>query len=833
MTGADREDLSPSSLIYRFKRNRLLGYHPGRMFPIALASVLLSVAPEVTQHDVIPLLYLRCTICHGVRQREAGLSLHDRASMLQGGKSGPALEPGKPDESLILKRTRSGECPPRERLIEASVKPMEPAEIERLARWIALGAPEAPDEVARDLLPHDPPLHRVDLDFWAFRPPLKAEPSDVGHAERVRSPIDAFLFARRKEKGVSFAPEAAREAFIRRASFDLTGLPPEPTEVEDFLADPSPDSHERLVDRLLASPRYGERWGRHWLDLAGYADSEGKREQDLPRRDAWRYRDYVIRSLNADKPYDRFLLEQLAGDELADWERAPVITREIADNLTATGFLRMAPDPTWANITGFVPDRLEVIADEIEILGAAVLGLTFKCARCHDHKFDPISQRDYFRLLAIWKGAFDEHDWLKPAITNFQAPVSADKNGERLLPHVAADERRAWEDENCRIDGEVRAAREKKDEAAAKAIEARRRPEPRIRALWDRGQPGPTHLYRRGDYLNPGPLIEPGLPAFLASGRTLDVRPPWPGARGTGRRLAFARWLVEKDHPLTARVIVNRIWKHHFGAGLVSTLDNLGKAGARPTHPELLDWLAVEFVERGWSLKALHRLLMTSAAYRQSSRVAPESARLDPANALLSRMPLRRLDAEEVHDALLFAAGSLDEASFGPPVAVEKREDGLVAPAGGPVTPAGGARPWRRAIYVAIERKQVFTFLENFDLPLMNPACSARRASTVAPQALQLFNDGWIDVLAARFAARVSAEAGTESEKRVERAFQIALGRTPSAGERDASLAAVERLREEWGKGPDAPRAADRAANRALETFCHALFNSAGFIHVD
>ncbi len=797
------------------------------MLSLALAGVFIGTSSvsagfEVTQHDVLPLLSLRCTICHGVRQREAGLALHDRASILRGGSSGPAISPGKPEESLILTRVRSGECPPRVRLIDASVKPMEPAEIEMLARWIALGAPEAPDDAARALPPGDPPLRPADLDFWAFRPPQKAARPDIRHAERVRTPIDAFLLAKLEEKGLAFAPEAPREAFIRRASFDLTGFPPEPAEVEYFLADPSPEAHGLLIDRLLASPRYGERWGRHWLDLAGYADSEGKREQDLPRRDAWRYRDYVIRALNSDKPYDRFLLEQLAGDELADWEKAPVITQEIADNLTATGFLRMAPDPTWANITGFVPDRLDVIADEMEILGAAVLGLTFKCARCHDHKFDPISQRDYFRLIAVWKGAFDEHDWLKPAVTGSAAPVSADKNGERLLPHVATEERRAWEEENRRLDDEIRAATERKDEAAKKSIEARRRPEPRIRALWDRGQPGPTYLYRRGDYLNPGPLIDPGLPAFLARGRTLDVRPPWPGARGSGRRLAFARWLIEKDHPLTARVIVNRIWKHHFGASLVSTLDNFGKAGGRATHPELLDWLAVDFMEKGWRLKPLHRLILTSTAYRQTSTVSPERARLDPANAFLSRMPLRRLDAEEIHDAMLFAAAHLDETRFGPPVPVEKREDGLVAP-------SRAAESRRRGIYIALERKHVFTFLENFDLPLMNPACVERRASTVAPQALQLFNDGWVDGLAARFAARVGMEAGTEPEKRIERAFRIALGRAPGVEERVESLAALDRLREEWGNGRDP----SEAAMRALETFCHALFNSAGFIHVD
>ncbi|HVR75253.1 MAG TPA: DUF1549 domain-containing protein, partial [Planctomycetota bacterium] len=373
----------------------------------------ICLADPVTEEDVIPILLRRCTVCHGLRRQENDLDLRSRASILLGGKSGPAMVEGKPGESLIIRKVRGGEMPPPRRLVEASVQPIEPAEIEVLERWIELGAPLAAP--ARDANPAaGSSIRESERSFWSFRPPRPAGPPAVRASDRVRNPIDAFILARLEAAGLSLHEEASRLTLLRRASIDLTGLPPEPDEVEAFLADPDPLAHEKLVDRLLASERYGERWGRHWLDLAGYADSEGKREQDLPRGSAWRYRDYVIRSLNSDKPYDRFLLEQIAGDELADYESAPVITQEIHDNIVATGFLRMAPDGTWANITGFIQDRIEVIADEMDILGSAVMGLTIKCARCHDHKLDPIPQRDYYRLLDVFKGAYDEHDWLKP-----------------------------------------------------------------------------------------------------------------------------------------------------------------------------------------------------------------------------------------------------------------------------------------------------------------------------------------------------------------------------------------------------------------------------------
>jgi Protein of unknown function (DUF1553)/Protein of unknown function (DUF1549)/Planctomycete cytochrome C len=856
----------------------------------------------VTQHDVIPIMLRRCIACHGPHRQENGLDLRTKAAMLRGGKSGPAIVPGKPADSLLIKKIAAGQMPPPTRLVEACVKPVEKTEIDILTRWIAAGAPEVTIEPDVATTKPDSLVSDKDREFWAFRAPQPVKIPTVRNSARIRNPIDNFVLQKLEAKGLTFSPEANRATLMRRAYFDLTGLPPEPAEVKAFLADKSPDAYEKMIDRLLDSPRYGERWGRFWLDLAGYADSEGKREQDLPRPYAWRYRDYVIKSFNADKPYDRFLLEQLAGDELADYASAKEITPALYDNLVATGFLRMAPDATWANITGFIPDRVEVIADEIDVLGSAVMGLTMKCARCHSHKFDPIPQRDYYRLIAVFKGALDEYDWLKPDVRPGLGPESIDVLPGRLLPYVTTAERRAWEAQNANFQKEIDAlktainqkadalaakyveerlaklpaelrddlkamlatAPEKRDavqrylaekfekqlridrnalkaldpafkkesdeaDARVRAIQAQRPPEPKIQALWDRGEPSPTYVYRRGDSLNPGQLVGPGVPSVLTDGKTpFEVKPAWPGAKTTGRRLSFARWLTQPDHPLTARVAVNRLWKQHFGTGIVASLGNFGKAGTPPTHPELLDWLAREFVRQGWSMKAMHRHIMTSATYRQASAITPELAKLDPANALYSRMPLVRLDAESLYDSLLLVAGRLDETRGGPADAVQVRRDGLV-------TPTGTAAGWRRLVYVQQTRKQLPTHLETFDFPQMNPNCIERRDSTVAPQALHLLNNTMVEQLAADFAKRVRREAGNDPGRQIDAIYLTALSRQPTASEKKLSREALESFADEWEKQLAAAGKPDRDAAelKALATYCHAIMNSAGFLYVD
>ncbi|MEO8426085.1 MAG: PSD1 and planctomycete cytochrome C domain-containing protein [Verrucomicrobiota bacterium] len=871
--------------------------------PKGAGSKLPAKTPS-TQHEIIPIFLQHCAPCHGAQQREGGLDLRTKASMLRGGKSGPALILGKPDESLLVRRIQSQECPPSKRLVEASVKPVAASALAKVIEWIASGAPEASEEPDLAGTPQDPLVHDKDRDFWSFRPPQAVLPPLVRQPALVRNPIDAFVLSKLEAKGLSFALEASESDLLRRVHFDLTGLPPSPEETEAFLADTDPQAYEKMVDRLLASPRYGERWGRYWLDVAGYADAEGRREQHLPRLFAYRYRDYVIRAFNTDKPYDRFLTEQIAGDELADYEHAPSITQEIYDNLVATGFLRMGPDPTWANSTGFVPDRLDVVADAIDILGSGVMGLTFKCARCHDHKFDPIPQRDYYRLVDLFKGAFDEYDWLKPDLRSFGGAANIGKIGERSLPFVLPEERQAWEKHNQELQVEIDARntelREeetrlkerfrdaqlaalserlrddvlkmlttpaanrtaaqvqfaeqyekklapdrnelKKFDAAFKkhceeidSLQGKKRPEPRIAALWDRGEPSPTYIYRRGDFQRTGSLVKGGVPAVLCDGRaSFELRPPWPEARKTGRRLALARWLTRPDNPVTTRVMVNRIWKNHFGQGIVKSLGNFGKMGARPTNPELLDWLSNEFVRQGWRMKPLHRLILTSRAFRQSSIVSSEQIAADPENVLLSRMPLRRLEAEALWDSCLLVAGCLDETPFGPPVPVQVRGDGLV-------TAGQSGNAWRRSIYGQQLRKEVPTLLELFDLPQMNPNCIERGDSIVAPQALHLMNDSVLRALATRFAQRVRREAGLVRERQVQRAYVIAFARSPSESETQLG---VEVLRKISAAGADHRTgetiASAKTGNEtpsedgtALSTFCHALMNSAEFLYID
>jgi hypothetical protein len=715
--------------------------------------------------------------------------------------------------------------PPRKTLAFYSVKPVTDDELELLTAWIAAGAPEVeiPPDVATT--EPDPLVADDDRRFWSFQPPSAQAVPRVEGAHAVRNPIDAFIATKLSERGLALGPEAERQTLVRRVFFDLTGLPPEPEVVDQFVADQRPDAFERLVDRVLASPHYGERWGQYWLDVAGYSDSEGVQNADDIRPHAWRYRDYVIRAFNADKPYDRFLVEQIAGDELADFENAPEISPAMYDCLVATAFMRLAPDATYSPITAFVPDRLEVIDDEIEVFSSAVLGLTIKCARCHSHKFDPIPQRDYYRLAAVFKGALDEHDWLA---TRLGGPDQPNDALTCLVPYVTTAERAAWQ-----------------------AAGADEKVKPMVRAVWDHGEPSPTYILKRGNYLTRGALVGPGVPSVLTDGRTpFAVSPPWPGSKKTGRRLALARWVTRADHPLTARVLVNRVWKHHFGEGIVRTLDNFGKSGARPTHPELLDWLAVYFTDHGWSIKALHRLMMTSATYRQSSQVTPQQLEVDPDNALLSRMPLRRMEGEALHDALLHASGRLNATPFGPPDALEARDDGLVN------AKAGADGRWRRSIYVLKRRTQPLTILQGFDVAGMEPNCVERRESIVAPQALHLANNERVRQLAAALADRVWQMAGDDPAAQVITAYRLATGREPTDDELGTASGALAELTSTWtgrlaaaptGEGEasassavaaderphDVAETASAAQRKALENLCHALFNSAAFLYID
>ncbi|QDT45312.1 Planctomycete cytochrome C [Gimesia alba] len=789
-----------------------------------------TTTAALSQHDVLPILYRRCAMCHGPEYQEGGLDVRSKANMLAGGKAGAAVIKGKPDESLLIKYIVEKTCPPKAEISRAGIEPMTAEELTTLKSWIAEGLNEV-NESAEINLAQDPLVSKEDRQFWSFQPPQQATPPTVQHAELVKNPIDAFLLRKLEAQNLSYSPEADKRTLIRRATFALTGLPPTPEEVSAFLADKSDHAYETLIDRLLESPRYAEKWGRFWLDLAGYADSEGKRSADLIRKYAYRYRDYVIRSFDEDKPYDEFLTEQLAGDELVDYAAPNSATPEVIEKLVATGFLRMAPDGTSANPVNRVSDRMEVISDEIDVLFRSVFGLTMNCARCHSHKYDPIPQRDYYRVMAIFKGAYDEYDWMTPQPFSNQWKRAR----SRLLTIIPEEEQRAIDEFNAPIEKEIadveaklkakkiEKTEKKKLDKQLKALKGKLKTPEMIRALWDRGRPSPTYIYRRGDENQPTRLVEPGPPSAIADGISpYHVEPIKQTTEKTGRRLAFARWLTQPDHPLTSRVIVNRVWKKHFGTGIVKSLDNFGALGTPPSHPELLDWLSVDFVKQGWHFKKLHRLIMTSQAYRQSSAITPEHQKSDPENRLLSRMPLRRLEAEELRDSLIFTAGQLDETRFGTPAAVEVRPDGLV-------TSKRSEQGWRRSVYVRHRRKEMPTFLEVFDLPQMNPNCTVRQNSTVVSQPLLLVNNKLVHDLADLFAKQVREQAGNNPEKQIETAYQLAFQRSPSPGETELALSSLKLLEQPAEKGEQK----DKAAPDGLTEYCHVLLNSAEFLYID
>jgi len=826
-----------------------------------------QLAAQVHQHDVLPIMLLRCTACHGSTLKQGELDLRTPLAMRQGGKSGPAFQAGDPDGSLMIQRIDTEACPPQDLLLKYFVKRPTENERETLRQWIADGAPELPIEPDVATSTPDPLVSDADRQHWAFREP---------HRDQEAGGVDVFIHRRLQEAGLGFAPEADRDTLIRRAYLDLTGLPPSPRDWAKWRDLEDSQWYPLMIEELLASPQYGERWGRYWLDLAGYSDSEGGTSADPLREVAWKYRDYVIRAFNQDKPYDEFLIQQIAGDELIDVENAPEVTDSMVENLVATGFLRMGIDQTGSRTMNFVPERLGVIADAMTVLGSGVMGLTLDCARCHSHKYDPIPHRDYYRMKAIFQGALDEHNWMsfktrklelgtpsqEALVSEVNPPLEAeakqvaaalkkaevDLRNEILLQHcpdLTEAERgqtlvalRKADNQLTRTEkilverflkadllpdssqpDSVLAARSKVAALQEKEVRLRERMSPplTIRALWDRGDPSPTYVLRRGEHNRPGLLVGPGVPSVLTDGQTpFVVESPFPSK--TGRRLSFAKWLVREDHPLTARVMVNRIWFHHFGNGLVPTVDNFGIQGEPPTHPELLDWLAIEFVKRGWSMKEMHRLIMNSRTYRQSSRITPVHQEKDPDNELWSRMPLRRMDAEALRDSLLFVSGKLDLRAGGVPDPVVVDRDGLVS-----VRPTADGK-WRRSVYSQYRRTEIPTMMDTFDYPEMGPNCITRSVSTVSPQALLLRNNKQVRHLAGALAERVQKLVPDGSQDAIiDTVYRLSLSRLPSPEEKVAGLMALQQLSQDWEGDPNGP----------LESYCHTILNSAAFLYID
>lgn len=754
--------------------------------------------PKFELH-IRPILRVYCLDCHGGEEKlQGGLDLRLVHLMRKGGKNGPALA-GKPAESLLLERMKSGEMPPGE-------KKVPPAQIELIEKWIANGAPtirKEPDKL-------DPGLQitEEDRNWWPYQPLVRRPLPTTVEADRVRTPIDALVVESQRFRAVGFAPDADKHTLIRRVALDLTGLSPTRQEVELFLQDASTNAYEKMVDRFLASPAYGERWARHWLDVFGYADSDGDGTNDTARPYSYKFRDYVIRSVEADKPLDRMFLEMLAGDEMVPRPLKDPTPAQ-AELLAATLFLRSGPDTTATGGESALASD-QVMADSLKIVSSSLLGLTVGCAQCHDHKYDPIPHVDYFRLRAIFATAWNPTAWKSPGsrqvslMTEAQrqerARVEArekelvtarDKKANEWIAKVFDDEiakfpekerqplRDAFKapadkrtpdqkklvennpklnisagvlyqfnqkavDELKKIDDELAAVRAKKpvEDFVACLVE-----EPGAKVA--------TRLNHRGDPRQPkGATLEPAdLTIAYPEGQRKLLVPEKTAAGTSGYRTAWAKALFSGTHPLVGRVLANRIWLNHFGKGLVETPGDFGKLGNMVAIPALLDHLALELADKGWSQKALHRQIMTSTVYRQASRATPEGLKKDPGNFYYTRFPIHRLEAEAIRDRVLATSGGLDSTRFGPAVVTEEDTTGLV-----------NAKSGRRSIYLQVRRSRPETMLASFDSPVLAPNCDKRVSSNAPTQALVLMNGDFIRAQATQLAKRLRAEANANTQ---------------------------------------------------------------------
>ena len=680
---------------------------------------------DAFETQVAPLIAARCLECHNPRDRQGGLDLTNGPASFKGGESGAVLAPGKPADSLLMQRLIAGEMPPPQK---GESRKLPAVEIATFESWIRQGA----DWPQGRILDRDERTSsvRAGRDWWSLQPPRRPPSPNVVHTERVANQIDRFVLARMEKEGLTPAPSTDRLTLIRRASFDLHGLPPTPEEVDAFLSDESADAYERLLDRLLQSEHYGERWGRYWLDLVRFAETCGY-ERDQLKPNIWRYRDWVIDALNSDLPYDRFVTEQLAGDEVP-WRNE--------QSVIATGMLRAG---TWNDEPNDPSDYLyERLQDMVHATSSAFLGLTVKCARCHDHKFDPIRQTDYYRMASFfWAGYTGQ--------ANLGGP---DKN------QLGVDAF-GWTDRGRTVE--------------------------------------PIRLLIKGDRHRPGSIVEPG---FLSAIPQLDqpLTLPPEGSKTTQRRLQLARWMTDRTHPLTARVMVNRLWQHHFGQAIVRTPNNLGFKSNRPTHPKLLDWLAVELVAGDWQIKRLHKVIMMSEVYRQSS-VHPrhdEFSEKDFANRLWWRQNRRRLDAEALRDAMLTVSGQLNVQMTGPSFFPRMSADALegLSRKARAWTVSPASQRSRRSVYMMTKRSRLLPFMTTFDFSDTTSPCAQREVTVVATQALALLNNHFTHAQSRAMADRLLRETGQQSatSSTISRAWQLVFGRQPTRSELAAAGAHLE-----------------------------------------
>ena len=842
--------------------------------------------------DVRPILKAACFHCHGEeKKKRGGLDIRLVHLMQTGGDSGAAVVPGDPDASLLWQQVASDEMPDGPKKLTADQKQV-------IRDWIAQGAKTVRPE------PKDPDTVRFteeELGHWAFQP-VKIHPIPQPDGFDIRTPIDAFVAERLAKRGLRFSPRAKRETLIRRITHDLTGLPPTAAEVEAFVGDETPQAWPRLVERLLSSPEFGVRWGRHWLDVAGYAESDGGGGNDTRRPNAWHYRDYVFESFNRNKPIDQFLREQIAGDELIDGKPDTNDPRHV-ELLTATGFMRMAPDPTQSSNS--LADRNQAAADAVQVIGSSTLGLTVGCAQCHDHKYDPIGIDDYYRFRAIFDPVFPLQKWQQPSarlvdVTSAEDQKKAEEIEARAKEMDAAIQAKKTElaktiqaDKLSDVPEEVReetlqavlasakdrterqkelldlypmvkpvsfiagflveydnaAYREfEKQKAEVTKVRETKPPKRLVRVATEQPDVVPVSaVLFRGNPNSPGEKVQPGELAVLSQAGKAPVLPVNESTRTTtGRRIAYASHLTSGQHPLTARVFVNRIWQHHFGQGIVDTPGDFGLNGEPPSHPELLDWLAADFVKHGWDQKRLHRMILTSTVYQQSAKRTPELDAIDPENRLLARANLKRLEAEAVRDFILATTGDLNLEEGGPSIPVTTNAEGKVVIGVTKIRDglAAGVRgqneaAYRRSAFIESNRSLPLNMLATFDLPEMKPNCDRRRSTTVATQSLWFLNDDQIIGLTGGLADRLFTNHPTEADQRLDALFRKLFATAPTDEEQQYLSSFLERQEElfradpnaEWQKKikaqPDAP------ARRSLAALAQVLMASNRFLYID
>ena len=793
-------------------------------------------ASPAFERDVRPILKAMCFQCHGEEEElHGGLDLRLTRLIKTGGDSGESIVPGKAEESLLWKRIESDEMP-------EGTKKLSTAQKKLIREWIEAGCKTLraePENV------EDARYTPEELSFWAFQPIVSPEIPRVDGYE-IKNPIDAFTAEQLVKSGLPFSNEASRAVLLRRLSMNLTGLPPSLDELKNFTNDSNADAYEKVVERLLESPQYGARWGRHWLDVAGYAETEGNMGEDTDRPQAWRYRDYVIRSFNKDTPYDVFLQEQIAGDELVGGKPDPENERHV-ELLTATAFLQMAPNLTAK--TDSLVDKNQAVAETLKVVSAATMGLTVGCAQCHDHRYDPISAEDYYRFRAIFDPAFPMVPWSRPQARLVDMTPKADRDISDGIESKAAEQEADLKRRRSEFAKTIleKLLKEIPEEIRLSLVEATAKPEdkrseaeksllvknPMIKDLEFLGEhillyDGPqfrifekeekeiaalrdtkpsarkimcvteskkivpeSAVLFRGDPMQRRKVVTPSEIFIAARGRSQIPNPTLAESRpSTGRRLAYAQQLTDGTHPLTARVAVNRFWMHHFGKGLVGTAGDFGLFGERPTHPKLLDFLAAQFMKNGWRMKDLHKTIVMSHTYRQASHRTAQSDAIDPDNLLLSRMNMLRMDAESIRDSILAVTQLLNPEMGGQsvPVAVDEAGKSVI---GKLKTRDGlfagiddvGEQKYRRSIFIQVQRSSPLNMLDTFDLPAMTPNCDSRKCSTVAPQSLWFLNDPFLVEVTDRLAEKMFSGELPNVEARVRDLFLRLYGQEPTSDE--------------------------------------------------